>query len=1181
MASSSRVNTSATEGCNDVTKENAPNVEANGSIQPNKSICSDRQEIYLAKDVFLSHSGKQKFFVRQLYRDLTNQGVSCFFDQDPESLPLGEDFPSRIFEAAKTCKAAVLLLSENFLESKWPMLELSAFMEARDKTRTNPNLKIVPLFFLVSPDVLKSFTPGNEKWKQLGISEVEQNNWYRALNALRRTNGLMFNEGDDEGEFRDKIVKEIWHTITPSPRYHVPRMQGQVRMCQEVADFFNTVHSDAKRISVAGLYGIPGHGKTTLAKAFCNFKLGDFEGKVCHLEFSRGDPLQRVKLALQYVTHCPPWILQTLTDPDQAKVELDRRVKGQRVLLVLDNITEENIDEVRYYVEADFRKESCILLSARSVDVLVKHFKLELQSCMRAPRLEKDEAIHILLERTSIEESTLREDDKNTALKCANRCSFREVGSIGRTFHPLALKAFGGHLFSKYGSHLSKWVAEIDDMVDRPGDGLDEVFVLLGKAFDDVRSEYRTIFILLTVYMLPNMSTQKVTEWLAIICNKEILFIEKAVEDLCKKAFIEEFGPEIRIHDLYIEFARSKANEMRRWLWWKGDPPSTRGLLSSEDNAGFELAKLEQCNRRRPSQIVPQDLQNLWLLQLLGVRTESTLDLGKMGRLRSITLHKCNDLEALERMENIQQLAWLQISEVHPLFKLPELSSFQGLQHLEINIAVSQVLNQLGDLTGCVSLREINVCCPSLLEFPRLHGLPHLEKVEFRVCKKVKGPLDCTECVELQCIVLDSCCAMADAPLLTGCKKLSKILLQECDALTTCPDIDVPSALKILELFISSEAASAPKRLESCYGLENLQLWNMQCLKELPSFTLLSNLTVLRLDKCGIRDPPDLTCCASLEDVYFFKLIYLERFPNFSGLRKLKNLSLYDCWSVQDPPDISGCIQLQVFHLVYNDNMEGLPNMGEFSQLEEVKLSWRSEYEKGHVDCEYFHPCEGPQSFQEERFPNLRDAEMFPQSLEFYRNLQPSVELVSMTFEYNENLQSWVECYNEESSPSISNAEMVPQCLEFNDDPQQCAEMVPQSLLFKKDLQSYVKRSARNLQSYVKRMIRPLQSSVKRVLQSLAGMVKYCLPSSELMMACRPRTHDEDLTVGAPHCIRYEDLQPCLERYKYETFWNLNDVSAPEALKEWQWLKGKKILVKKYVRRRITYYSLTAPYRLG
>ncbi|GLJ41918.1 hypothetical protein SUGI_0867900 [Cryptomeria japonica] len=181
---------------------------------------------------------------------------------------------------------------------------------------------------------------------------------------------------------------------------------------------------------------------------------------------------------------------------------------------------------------------------------------------------------------------------------------------------------------------------------------------------------------------------------------------------------------------------------------------------------------------------------------------------------------------------------------------------------------------------------------------------------------------------------------MAFSPLLAGCKKLSKIVLRECDVVTTCPDIDVPSSLKMLELSVSSEATSVPKSLKDCYGLKNLQLWNMEYLKELPSFRILSNLTVLRLGKCGIREPRDLTCCVLLEDVYFFKLINLERFPDFAALRKLKNLSLYDCWSVQDPPDISSCHQLQVFHLVYNDNMKGLPNMSDFPQLEEIKLSW-------------------------------------------------------------------------------------------------------------------------------------------------------------------------------------------------------------------------------------------------
>ncbi|XP_057845458.1 uncharacterized protein LOC131054851 isoform X2 [Cryptomeria japonica] len=184
------------------------------SSQPNTPIRSDRGLKFSAQDVFLSHSGKQKNFIRQLYRDLTNQGVSCFFDQDRESLPVGEDFPSRIFEAAKTCKVAVLLLSMDFLESKWPMQELAAFVETKKKT--NLDLKILPLFFQISPDALKNITADDEKWKQLEKSEVNRAEWHQALSAIRPINGLNFIEGDDEVKFRDEIVKGIWHLL-PTP----------------------------------------------------------------------------------------------------------------------------------------------------------------------------------------------------------------------------------------------------------------------------------------------------------------------------------------------------------------------------------------------------------------------------------------------------------------------------------------------------------------------------------------------------------------------------------------------------------------------------------------------------------------------------------------------------------------------------------------------------------------------------------------------------------------------------------------------------------------------------------------------------------------------------------------------------------------------------------------------------
>ncbi|GLJ41967.1 hypothetical protein SUGI_0868820 [Cryptomeria japonica] len=894
----------------------------------------------------LTNSGKQKNFVKQLYTDLTNQDISCFFDQDRDSLPLAEKFPPIIFGALKKCVVAVFLFSKEFLESKWPMQELAAFVE-------NPKPKFLPLFFHISPDALKEKNIDKKKWKQLGISGETETKWLEALKAIRSINGIVFREGDDEVDFREKIVKEIWRILQPSQRYHIPNMQGGDRMCQDVTNFFNKVLPNKKGILIAGLYGIAGHGKTSLCKAFCNLKLTEFEGKVCHLEFSRDFSFERKKIALRYLTHYPQSRLQILTQ-DQAEVELYKRLKGQRVLLVLDNITEESIDEVRYYIQADLSDNSYILLSARSVDLLVKHFNIDWQSCMHVPSLEVDEAIAILLERTSVVDSTLGAEDKAFVLKCVNRCSFYCESS--RRFQPLALKALGCHLSTKYGSNFSKWVGDID------GYGLQDVFAVLGEAFNAMSPVYRTIFMLLTVYMLPNMSPDKVTEWLAITCNEEISFINKAVEDLCKKAFIEEFEPEIRIHDLCIEFAQSTANEMRRWLWWKGN--SGRRSLISKHKRGFELGKLEHCGNRNASDIDHRDLKNLWLLQLVGVQNMSELDFSAMRRLRSLTLQNCEDLATLKGIENSVHLAWLHISKVNPMFELPMLDRLRGLQHLEID---NEFTESLGDLTYCSSLREIIVRCPSLAEFPRLNGLPDLEKVEFNMCGEVKGPLDCINCVMLQSIVLNGCCKMAASPVLTGCKKVYKIVLSECDAVMVCPEIDVagdePSALKILELCISSEAASVPRSLESCEELENLHLWNMGQIKKLPSFNRLSNLTVLKIGKCGIREPPDLTCCLQLENICFFTLKNLERFPSFSILRELKILNLYNCKRVQDPPDISGCNALQVFHLVCNDNMKGLPNMLECLELEEIKVSWHCENEVTYAGIDP-DSCEVDDNFQ-------------------------------------------------------------------------------------------------------------------------------------------------------------------------------------------------------------------------
>ncbi|GLJ45614.1 hypothetical protein SUGI_0960140 [Cryptomeria japonica] len=249
---------------------------------------------------------------------------------------------------------------------------------------------------------------------------------------------MNFYEG--EPKFRHEIVRTI--PLLLAQKYHITAMQGEARMCQEVANFFRNVRPNGKGVRIAGLHRMPGLGKTTLGKAFCNFNYGYFDGKVYHLEFVSGDHSM---------------------DRENFK-SLIKSLQGQRALLVLDNIpTKESIDVVNDFLQADWGVDSWILLSARSVDDL-QNFNV--QSYMRVPGLEKSEAIAILLESTSLAESALAAENRGLGLQCANICSFKETSA--HTFHLLTLKTFGRHLFSKYSSDLAKWVPELDGLIGDP-----------------------------------------------------------------------------------------------------------------------------------------------------------------------------------------------------------------------------------------------------------------------------------------------------------------------------------------------------------------------------------------------------------------------------------------------------------------------------------------------------------------------------------------------------------------------------------------------------------------------------------------------------------------------------------------------------------------------------------------
>ena len=66
--------------------------------------------------VFLSHSSKDREFVRELFRRLTRDGVNCFFDE--ESIEWGTNFILSLEQGIDTCEFFVAVLSPDFVQSK-------------------------------------------------------------------------------------------------------------------------------------------------------------------------------------------------------------------------------------------------------------------------------------------------------------------------------------------------------------------------------------------------------------------------------------------------------------------------------------------------------------------------------------------------------------------------------------------------------------------------------------------------------------------------------------------------------------------------------------------------------------------------------------------------------------------------------------------------------------------------------------------------------------------------------------------------------------------------------------------------------------------------------------------------------------------------------------------------------
>lgn len=337
--------------------------------------------------LFLSHSGKQKPFVRRLYHALHSCGhISTFLDE--RSLLPAAPYPPDLEKNARGCNVGVLVLSADFLTSKWPMLELQIMKESPSQP------KLMPLFYLINPDDLKQasdcFTKCRAKWQDIVERDpsVDISTWADNLVSLRHIGGVVYHANDDEDQYIKQVCQKICTIISPPLLYDKCLLEGREIFVQEIAATFKEIETQARDPTILGLHASAGKGKTTLCKLMANYYMGYYTGRSTVMEFPSDMDgsnmkikiLELCKAVLQRLTDVDDTVLRRVHDLDQVPEMIGHCLRKHDVFLAMDNVSESSLQYASKILQAEFSAGSKILVTSQSQAVLSKLLSNHLHS---------------------------------------------------------------------------------------------------------------------------------------------------------------------------------------------------------------------------------------------------------------------------------------------------------------------------------------------------------------------------------------------------------------------------------------------------------------------------------------------------------------------------------------------------------------------------------------------------------------------------------------------------------------------------------------------------------------------------------------------------------------------------------------------------------------------------------
>ncbi|XP_030939439.1 TMV resistance protein N-like [Quercus lobata] len=478
-------------------------------------------------DVFLSFRGDdtRMDFTSHLNGFLKLKGIHTFIDDE---LPRGEEISIELLEAIKSSRSSIIVFSENYASSTWCLDELVEILECKKSGQM-----VLPVFYKVDPSEVRNqkgkFGEALAKHEVNNIKKVQR--WREALNKAGSISGLTYKDGCSQFEFIEEIFEEISsaqlnHMKLSVAKYLVgidTRVNDVINRCLDIK---------SNDVRIVGIFGLPGVGKTTIAKVIFNKIHYCFDGS------SFLDNVSEKSRTIDGLIKLQESLCNDILGYQNLKVGsiskginvTIERLHRKRILIVLDNV--ENLDEIEFFSENydRFTSGSRIIITTRDkhlLDILIKNNTV---MYYEVKELNKHEA-HKLFCQEAFGRINFKEDYSELVNKFIDYAKGL----------PLVLKIIGADL---YGRTKHEWKSALDKYKRIPKGDIQKILKISYDGLDQTQQE---IFLDIA-YFLKGFCKDKVVDIVRSINNHDPYYdIERLID---KYLIIVTEDNKLSMHDL-------------------------------------------------------------------------------------------------------------------------------------------------------------------------------------------------------------------------------------------------------------------------------------------------------------------------------------------------------------------------------------------------------------------------------------------------------------------------------------------------------------------------------------------------------------------------------------------------------------------------------------------------------